>query len=164
MSIETNLQGRVRNTPLPLTSGLFPLFEAVVNSIHAIEESGLALDNGKIHIRIDRLPGQGKLFDSGDKKKRGPEPQGDITGFTVTDNGIGFNENNYKAFKTLDTDHKAIKGCRGIGRLLWLKAFERVEVKSIFTWRDWPIQLRQRSLRFKCILWDKRGEEAFGCQ
>jgi hypothetical protein len=27
------------------------------------------------------------------------------------------------SFETLDSDHKARLGCRGVGRLLWLKAF-----------------------------------------
>lgn len=38
MSIHTNLHGRLRNTPLSRNHGLLPLFEAVVNSIHSIEE------------------------------------------------------------------------------------------------------------------------------
>lgn len=133
MSIQTNLQGRLRNTPLPLTSGLLPLFEATVNSIHAIEEADISPKDGLIRIRISRAPMQASLTLDEDKKRRGPEPQGDILGFTVTDNGIGFNDENLLAFKTLDTDHKVNKGCRGIGRLLWLKAFEKVEVNSRFT-------------------------------
>jgi len=38
MSMKTNLSGRLRNTSLPASHGLMPLFEAVVNSIHSIEE------------------------------------------------------------------------------------------------------------------------------
>ena len=132
MNIQTNLQGRLRNTPLPLTSGLLPLFEAVVNSIHAIEEADISPKDGLIRVRISRAPAHASLPLEEDKKRRGPEPQGDILGFTVTDNGIGFNDENFLAFKTLDTDHKVNKGCRGIGRLLWLKAFEKVEVNSRF--------------------------------
>lgn len=132
MNIQTNLQGRLRNTPLPLTSSLLPLFEAVVNSIHSIEEAGISAEGGLIRIRISRTPIQAILTLEEDKKKRGPEPQGEIFGFTVIDNGIGFNDENLLAFKTLDTDHKVHKGCRGIGRLMWLKAFDRVEVSSRF--------------------------------
>ena len=36
MSMNTFLAGRLRNTPLPRTHGLLPLFEAVVNSIQAV--------------------------------------------------------------------------------------------------------------------------------
>lgn len=37
------------------------------------------------------------------------------------------------SFETLDSDYKAGQGCRGVGRLLWLKAFEAVNVHSVFT-------------------------------
>jgi hypothetical protein len=40
MSLQTNLKGRLRNTSLPKSHGLMPVFEAVVNSIHSIEEKG----------------------------------------------------------------------------------------------------------------------------
>lgn len=38
MSLQTNLQGRLRNTSLPKSHGRMPAFEAVVNSFHSIEE------------------------------------------------------------------------------------------------------------------------------
>lgn len=146
MNIQTNLQGRLRNTPLPRTSGLLPLFEAVVNSIHAIEEAGISPENGLVRIKITRAPVSASLTLEDDKKKRGPEPQGEILAFTVIDNGIGFDDANMIAFQTLDTDHKVNKGCRGIGRLLWLKAFEKVEVSSRFINSD--KRLMRRSFAF----------------
>lgn len=149
MNIQTNLQGRLRNTPLPRTSGLLPLFEAAVNSIHAIEEAGISPENGMVRIKITRAPVSASLTLEDDKKKRGPEPQGEILGFTVTDNGIGFDDANMIAFQTLDTDHKVNKGCRGIGRLLWLKAFEKVEVSSRFVNSD--KRLMRRSFAFDAV-------------
>ena len=53
MSLITNLSGRIRNTNLPLSHGLMPVFEAVINSIQAIEESENA-KNGKIFLEIIR--------------------------------------------------------------------------------------------------------------
>lgn len=38
MSLNTSLKGRLRNANLPQSHALFPLFEAVVNSIHSIDE------------------------------------------------------------------------------------------------------------------------------
>src|SRR5512146_3192459 len=35
-----------------------------------------------------------------------------------------------KSFETLNTDYQANLGCRGVGRLLWLKAFDKVSVGS----------------------------------
>ncbi len=125
MSLNTSLKGRLRNTNLPLTHGLAPLFEAVVNSIHSIDERKRKVDefnDGEITIKI----------------KRGPQlsideyTKPDIIGFEIIDNGIGFDSENYKSFQTLDSEYKIDIGCRGVGRLLWLKAFNKVSVKSTF--------------------------------
>ncbi|WP_334078318.1 ATP-binding protein [Microbulbifer sp. M83] len=101
-----------------------PVFEAVVNSIHAIEEKGNLAERGQITVRVER-DGQKKL----DLDQKGPEP---ITAFTIIDNGCGFDNVNFQSFETLDSDHKVAKGCRGVGRLLWLKAFDLVEINSTF--------------------------------
>lgn len=127
VDLRTSLSGRLRNTSLPKSSALFPLFEAIVNSIHAIDErveqdKSISLDNCRITIRIMRSQ-QSSIDDS---KK--PE----IIGFKIIDNGIGFNEKNYISFLTLDSEYKASKGCKGIGRLLWLKAFSSVAINSIY--------------------------------
>jgi len=115
MSIKTNLKGRLRNTSLPMAKGLSPLFEAVVNSIHSIEEAGLKAEDGKITIEIIRSPQTEMVFES---KGPGREPTEPIIGFKIIDNGVGFNDANMDSFETLDSDYKAGKGCRGAGRLL----------------------------------------------
>lgn len=144
MSMNTNLHGRILHTKLPKTSGLLPLFEAVVNSIHAIEEAGIPTDKGKISVEILR-DGQSNLNFSSDNKP-GREPAGDIIGFKIVDNGIGFNDVNQDSFKILDSEHKADKGCRGVGRLMWLKVFDRVSVKSVYLAAD--EKLRRRTFDF----------------
>lgn len=145
MSLQTNLKGRLRNTSLPKSHGLMPVFEAVVNSIHSIEEKGNA-DNGKIVLRINRATQGGLDLDA---KALPP-----ITGFTITDNGCGFDETNFKSFETLDSDHKIDKGCRGVGRLMWLKVFDLVDVESHFL--DADGELKKRVFRFD----DKLGVHA----
>ncbi|KGB02553.1 hypothetical protein DR73_3503 [Enterobacteriaceae bacterium ATCC 29904] len=142
MSLQTNLQGRLRNTSLPKSHGLMPVFEAVVNSIHSIEEMDNAAD-GKIVLRINRAT-QGNL--DLDAKSQSP-----IIGFTIIDSGCGFDEANFKSFETLDSDHKIDKGCRGVGRLMWLKVFGLVEVESHFF--DVDGELKKRIFRFD----DKSG-------
>lgn len=127
MSINTSLKGRLRNTNLPLTNVLHPLFEAVVNSIHSID-SLLAKDKigssieGRISIKILR---SGQVTAYADVKP-------DIIGFEITDNGAGFNSANFISFQTLDSEYKIDLGCRGVGRLLWLKAFNKVRVESSY--------------------------------
>ena len=143
----TNLGGRLRNTPLPFTSGLLPLFEAVVNSIHALEEAGISNVDGRIAITILRKAKQGSL-DLSDSKKKGPDALEDIIGFRIEDNGIGFTDENMASFRTLDSEHKVQKGCRGIGRLLWLKAFKQVRVESVYRAEE---TLRRRSCSFTAL-------------
>ncbi|HBF06739.1 MAG TPA: ATP-binding protein [Gammaproteobacteria bacterium] len=151
MSLRTNLHGRLRNTSLPKSHGLMPVFEAVVNSIHSIEENGNP-DSGKIILRINRDT-QGSL--DLDAKLLSP-----ITGFTISDNGCGFDQVNFKSFETLDSDHKIDKGCRGVGRLMWLKVFDLVEVESHFF--DLDGKLKKREFRFedKLGIHEDRVEEA----
>ena len=72
---QTSLVGRVSNYPLPVSKALLPLFEAVVNSIHAIEELGRK--DGRIDVIIERVA-QGRLI-----KNIALEP---ITNFIVKDN------------------------------------------------------------------------------
>jgi hypothetical protein len=98
-----------------------PLFEAVVNSIQAIEDSRR---EGTIYIRIirDQTP---SLLDV-DKSNR------EIIGFEIEDDGVGFNDDNFNAFSTSDTTYKADRGCKGVGRFVWLVAFDEVEVESTF--------------------------------
>lgn len=125
MEIQTNLKGRKRNTKLSPKNPLVPLFEAVINSIQAIEETGIPMREGHIDIHIVRngtepLPMEVEI------------PENVIFGFKIEDNGIGFNTANLASFNTLDSDYKIAKGCRGVGRLLWLKAFQRVTIKSVY--------------------------------
>lgn len=131
MSIETNLQGRLRNTSLPASNGLLPVFEAVSNSIHAIEDAGIPSQQGRITVQVNRDPQSALGFDQ-ESKRPGPDAKGDIVGFTITDNGVGFNDANMESFLTLDSEYKASRGGRGVGRLLWLKAFDRATIDSVF--------------------------------
>jgi len=52
-----------------LTIGLLPLFEAVVNSIHAIEEAGISTVDGRSAIATLRKTKQGS-FDLNDSKRK----------------------------------------------------------------------------------------------
>lgn len=144
MALTTSLAGRVRNTSLPKSHALLPLLEAVVNGIQAIDARlGGDVDRGRLTVRIQRNPQ--------DELDLGPIGPGraalkPIVGFTVKDNGIGFNPENMASFETLDSDYKGEIGCRGVGRLLWLKAFDKVAILS--TYQDAAGDLRGRQFRF----------------
>lgn len=122
--MEVDVIGRVRNTPLSVRHGLVPLFEAISNSIDAIDDRGH--ENGKIEVVVNRDL-DSLLID--DEEQRSVAP---ITGFEIIDNGIGFTEANYRSFNRSDSRLKAARGGKGIGRFLWLKAFEQVDIESVF--------------------------------
>lgn len=122
-----DLAGRVQNFHLPKSQVLVPLFEAVVNSIHAIEERREAdneFHHGSVTITI--------LRDKQVPLKLGAGELPLVKGFEVVDNGIGFNESNMQSFLTSDSTHKQKKGGKGVGRFSWLKAFTSVAISSVF--------------------------------
>ena len=128
--MDSSLEGRLRNIHLPHSKGLMPVYEAVVNSIESIEELNaikqLPLSEYQIDVEIIR-DGQISL-----EIKPGPRPEPEITSFRIADNGIGFTDDNWTSFNTLDSLKKLDKGCRGIGRVLWLKAFDNVAIDSSY--------------------------------
>ena len=131
MALKTSLAGRVRNTTLPKTHALLPVHEAVVNGIQAIDARypDDAAGVGRVTVQIHRETQA--AFDL-DSSSTGRAPLRVITGFSVEDNGIGFTPDNMTSFETLDSEYKSGIGCRGVGRLLWLVAFDRVEVHSAY--------------------------------
>lgn len=121
--IGIDLKGRVNRLKLAERNMLLPLFEAIVNSIHAIEDT--KNPKGEINIKLVRSSQSSIEFEGG---KSTPE----IISFEIEDNGIGFNEDNYESFKREYSTHKADRGGLGIGRFMWLKAFHNVSVESIY--------------------------------
>lgn len=104
---------------------LMPLYEAIINSIQSLQIN--KIKNGKIEIYIEKNNEvQQKLSNEFEGKI---EP---IKNIYITDNGIGFNDENFKHFKRVFTTHKKKYGCKGIGRVIWLKAFREVQIDSIY--------------------------------
>lgn len=128
--LDTNLRGRINNTSLAKTKGLMSVFEAIVNSIQAIEETSPNFKDSYVRIHIHRH--NQLLVPNTRQHIQKRQEAADIVGFTVEDNGAGFNQKNLDSFKTLDSEYKKKKGCRGVGRLLWLKAFEHIDIDSTF--------------------------------
>lgn len=144
MDVISNLEGRLRNTHLSKTDAMVPLFEAVVNAIQSLEDTIASGDfEPTITINVNRVPQQHL---PGFADKSGRPVQEKIIGFEIIDNGIGFNEKNYDSFRTLDTMLKGGMGCKGIGRLTWLKVFDGVEISSVFINNENRIAKR----KFKC--------------
>lgn len=119
-----DIRGHLNSIRLAESKALWPLFEAVVNSIQSIEDSPNR-DNGKITIFAQREGQDPNLTIQKDVLER-------FESFVIEDNGNGMNTANYRSFNTAYSTLKIQKGCKGIGRFLWLKAFETVEIESVF--------------------------------
>jgi hypothetical protein len=134
----TNLRGQIRQTPLPRWKALLPLFEAIMNSVQAIQDSKEKRTH-KITIDIER--DEGGLF-----KDEAPA----ISGFSISDTGVGFDDDNFFSFNTAFSEHKYDRGGKGLGRFMWLKAFDQVDIKSVFSADDGEdnTSLWRRDFRF----------------
>lgn len=127
MPMTVNVAGQVGQIKLGQNKALWPLFETVINSIQSLEDTDI--DCKEITIEALRNPSvQLRLNADGTKSE---EPSR-FEQFIVTDNGNGFNEVNFKSFQEAYSQLKVKKGCKGIGRFLWLKAFEKVVISSTY--------------------------------
>lgn len=126
--LKADLKGKIRNLSDFKSEALLPVFEAVVNSIHSIEDNNNP-EEGLIIVNVIRDNAiQVRFNDSEDALKE----EKIITAFEIIDNGIGFTEENYDSFLTSDSTYKLQKGGKGVGRFTWLKAFDNVKITSIY--------------------------------
>lgn len=85
-----NLRGRIKNFNLPKNQPLIPLFEAIVNSIHAIDERKKLGEDFNSYIMIKIIRSNQLSF--------GANELSPISSFEIIDNGVGFNEENLNSF------------------------------------------------------------------
>ncbi|TPN75961.1 ATP-binding protein [Mesorhizobium sp. CU2] len=111
--------GRIRNMQLPdgRTALLYSVYEAISNAIQAIEER----------------------FGKAEFAKRGiisimaqTNPDKTLKYLAISDNGIGLNSAHLEAFETCDTRQKYALGGKGVGRLVWIKVFDKIDVESCY--------------------------------
>lgn len=116
--LEFTLSGRLRNLSLAPSqeNSLVPVFEAITNAIHAIEDRFGPVNASKGEADIQCL------YDENDE----------IIGYRISDNGIGLTPDNYSSFKRSDSDRKLKRGGKGVGRLTWLKVFEKIKISSTY--------------------------------
>jgi hypothetical protein len=111
--------GRINNMRLPdgKTAVLYSVYEAVSNSIHAINDrftESKAAEHGKIDVDI------------------AIDDEGDISSISIVDNGVGFTPENLSSFETSDSRFKYQRGGKGVGRFIWIKMFETIRVESVY--------------------------------
>ncbi|MCD7908379.1 MAG: hypothetical protein LUH04_11995 [Clostridium sp.] len=100
----------------------------ISNGIHAIwEKQAICPEHtGEIYVDIIRQGREETLFSL---KNIDSYP---IHSFKVTDNGIGLNDDNMKSFSEFNSDKKAEIGGKGVGRLVCLKAFNKLVYESVY--------------------------------
>lgn len=135
--VKTDLVGKINNLPNFKNEALLPIFEAVVNSIQGVHEGGEG-KRGNVLVRVVRENAT-RLEDLES------EISVPIIGFEISDDGIGFNDKNFESFLTAETTHKIEKGCKGVGRFVWLKSFGAVDIESIYTGES---SVMMRKIRF----------------
>lgn len=117
--IKPDMQAVISRTHLALKlhDFLLPTFEAVSNAMHAIEalHSENAGREGSIHIRFFNPNNPAKLK------------------ITVSDNGIGLNDENYESFRTPFSGFKLKQHGRGFGRFIAFKVFARTVYRSRYS-------------------------------
>ncbi|MCB0750079.1 MAG: hypothetical protein KDC52_01255 [Ignavibacteriae bacterium] len=119
---------------------LLPLHEVVVNSIQSIEDRG-DIKGGKVVVEIIRKDEPTLDLEDDGEPKYNP-----IIGFKVKDNGIGFTNNRFDAFRTPYTDFALKKhGGKGIGRYTVLACFGSMDIESYYVNGN---NINQRLLRF----------------
>jgi len=130
-SLKQDLVKRIERLPKPsnVTDALQPLFEAVSNAIHSTNTKfgDTVSTNGSVTVTVSTTRNKKTLWAS------------------VEDNGIGLDSKNWSAFTTTDTDNKISIGGKGVGRLLWLDCFGKVEIQSVFNDSG---TLKRRSFQF----------------
>jgi len=96
--MQVDIVGRIRNLQPPVTQPLIPVFECLVNSIEAIEDSGI--DDGRLDAYLEREVRQVAL-DGNEETALAA-----IRDITIVDSGSGFNDGNVRAFFLSDSIRK----------------------------------------------------------
>lgn len=99
-----DLRGRINNTFLPEYKSLWPLFEAVVNSIQSLEDT-VSNEDKVIEVLAERQ--ETTKYDMDGKMEITP-----FESFTIIDNGKGFSTDNYQSFRTADSSLKWKKAAK----------------------------------------------------
>lgn len=122
-----NIKGLVDRLELSQAKAMMPLFEAISNSIDAIEEHGDGFLNHSIRIQ---------LVATYDLAHQGGDETLVLDGFDIYDDGVGFNDENLASFKEAHTLSKVKVGGKGVGRFTFLKVFSSVHIRSVFLRRN----------------------------
>ena len=151
--IEQELEGRLRNIG-KLNHWLMAVAEAITNALHAVEDSG---QKGAIEVIFQRA-NEPLTIGGGQPQTSLPLPSQPskemifrpaVENVFVRDDGVGFDDVNFRSFCKSDSLLKVKRGGKGVGRFHCLQAFERLHVTSSFreddSWKKREIVLQRES-------------------
>lgn len=121
--MRANIKGLVDRLELSQAKAMMPLYEAISNSIDAIEEHQDGFKDHSIRIRL--VPSKDLAHQGGDETLI-------VDGFDVIDDGVGFDDRNIASFQEAHTLSKVKLGGRGVGRFTFLKVFSSAHIRSVF--------------------------------
>jgi tRNA threonylcarbamoyladenosine modification (KEOPS) complex Cgi121 subunit len=100
-------------------TALQPIFECFTNALEAIKikQNTAKSHKGEITIRIN----------ASETTVQSTE----LNGISITDNGIGFNDEEFKRFNTFKLTNKGFKNL-GSGRIQYVHYFDTTTIKSVF--------------------------------
>ncbi|WP_434033024.1 ATP-binding protein [Cupriavidus sp. a3] len=124
--MDSDVEGLVRAMGLPAKRAMIPIFEAVSNSIHAIDER-YRDDPRKGRIDIEICQRRDLI----DEREVEGEPW-PVDGLVITDNGSGFHDANLASFQKVYSNRKISIGGKGFGRFTYLKVFNDARVESTY--------------------------------
>ena len=119
MTYIVDIEDIIKNYELKNNEGfLYCLFEAVSNALYCSVDN----DDIKISIKFTREYKANEILN---------DSENCIKSFEITDNGIGFTDNNFELFarRFYKTNHECGKG---LGRIAYIKIFDTVNIDSYF--------------------------------
>ena len=118
--VKTSLPGLMQSTKKS-TYPLAPVYEAITNALEAILQKHYIVEHPEITVTFAF---NGLI-----------EKDASFASVSIQDNGIGFNDDNFKRFETVFDKSKGYNN-RGSGRLQYLHRFEKIEFESYFQEND----------------------------
>jgi hypothetical protein len=129
--MEMSVKSKVDEINLRPHEFLLPLFEVVVNSILSVTER-FPNGGGLIEIKIERDKKPQLFSPELLKDNTGKLPPVSINNISIIDNGVGFDDDNFKSFNTAYSEKNRDRGCKGVGRFTVLACFENMHVFSVY--------------------------------
>ena len=133
--MEMSVKSKVDEINLRSHEFLLPLFEVIVNAILSVGDKHVS-KGGLITINIIRETKTGLFDNTQFLDKEGTIITPPIKNFIITDNGVGFDDDNYKSFNTAYSLKNKDKGCKGVGRFTVLACFGNMHIRSVYKKND----------------------------